>query len=205
MVMGAMAVAGDTADKQLWSTLTFYKNLADRFMLRVGPEVKWAENISTHYLTRYEIGLSFSGHKGISYSLAYKRILINDENSTTVYNVPYFDFSLAHKIKWLTLDLRHRIEFFSARAMTPFFRFRQRIKITPVSGVGIFNIRPFVSEEYFVDMNGIGLKTNRVNGGAMLDLCSLGRIEIYYLFQNNKGAEGWLSDHVLGANFSLYL
>ena len=205
LVFVSRAATAELGDNQVWSTVTISKRVYERFDVRVGPELQWAENASMHYLTQHEIGVDYNMNNGIRPGIAFKRIIEKEQEGTVIYDVPFFELKLGGTTKWISFDVRNRIELFTAKALDPFYRFRQRVKITTVRGLGTLNVRPFFSEEYFAILNHGEFNKNRINIGAMFNLDFVAKVEIYYLLQTRKTPTNWPSDHVMGANLNLYL
>jgi len=201
-LLAEMSGAAGMSDNQLWSSLTVYKTISDNTVLRVGPQYKWGENCSTHYLTRYDAGAEYIAYNWARPGIGFKRILCKEQQTVEVTDVLYFDLVLKWTGTWLACDLRNRGELRSAKDSPAGVRVRQRFRMAPAHYLGATKLKPYVSGEYFYNFDAAGLAVARVYAGLFLDSGRFVHLDFYYLFQIAKDDAVWAPHNVFGTGVS---
>ncbi len=197
-IVPAQAVAIKDGDWQYWNYETIEIKVADRLKLRLDQELRFADNMGKLYYEHTEPAVVYELQKWLSLDLGYRSVLDNGSGKWVYESMPFG--ILTPKWSWNGFDIwdKNRLEYRIFEDKRDMWRYRQLIGVKLPCILPIFNVRPFVSNEFLITMTEQGYNENRLSGGVALELLKNLKGEIYYMWRADKKASCWTDRNILG-------
>ncbi len=115
LVFAIILTSGSLRAQQIdfwqWNSIALDKKISDKFSIGIDEEIRFYHNASQLNLTYTNLGVSYRPLKFIKIAFLYRFIQKRqDDKSYSLRHRLLFDVSLRHKMKWLTLAYRARIQ-----------------------------------------------------------------------------------------------
>jgi hypothetical protein len=189
--------AGSTTGFQWWSTVNFRVDINNEWFAAFEEELRLGDNLCYHHS---DIGLTYEGladwlDVGFNFRKAYQR---DSDGDWQEENRPHFNITVKDTFAGIKWSTRSRFEFRDRQGREDIWRYRNRLRLEMPWELTALNIKPYVSEEVLINMDGSGFSSNRLIAGGVLALTKNVKLDLYYLWQATKTGSGFDDVHALG-------
>ncbi|MFC1809343.1 DUF2490 domain-containing protein, partial [Candidatus Omnitrophota bacterium] len=198
---GTPSVAFDDGDFQQWSTISVTYKVNDDWKVTGEQEVRWGDDWDDFYYTHTDLGIVYGGVADwLDLGVNYREVYEEKSKNFVFENRPHFNVTLKTDIEGWALSDRSRLEYRDKETDNNGWRYRNKLTLKAPFKLTKFEIRPYVADEVFVDLDAGDLNRNRVYGGVGCKLMEHVGAELYYLWQASENSSGdWVDYHALGA------
>ena len=191
-------VAQNLYPDQFWLITSFKTNFHEN-TFSAGYEGRWeGDDI---YLNLYYAYWMIPVSKRSKISFAYKDAHFLRDSGWTKYHIPYINWFYTVPFQPFAFTLRTRFEYWIADNIEPFTRYRPKATLKYHSPVK--NITPYVDSEWFVDLNGRGLRFHRLYIGNAAVIQERLSLKVFYCLYTALENPNWTNQNVVGTTFTV--
>lgn len=202
MITG-LVYAYDDGDFQIWNTEVEELKINKSLKIALEEEFRFGDNANEFYYHHYDAGLVYDLNKYFNLGVGYRHIYEKKKGKFKVENEPYWCAILFWALAGFKFDSRSRLEYRHFDYQKDSWRYRNKFTVKLPWKFTTLEIQPFLSDEIFVDFNGMDLNRNRFYSGLGFILTKNIKGEIYYLLQSSKGSGNWSDANVLGTKLKV--
>ena len=208
---------GDDAENdgfELWTTVAIVSECGDNWRFRVAGKWRLDEGASDLYYQAYEAGLIYKSLADwILLGFHFRQIFGSELNSGgNTETRPYADVTLFSKLFGHDVSNRLRFEYRDRKDKSDLCRFRHRLRVNrPFEELAPEirkrmreEIRPFLSNEIFVNFNSQGFIRDRIKAGYATALTDDLTGEMFYFWQTTRSDGHWSDNHGLGLSLTFH-
>lgn len=193
-------------DWEYWGEYAFKYNITDQLAFKVTPKMQVRDDFSNPYYWESAHGLSYKFNKTIDVG-AYHLFAEEDRRDTNKTESRLrLEMNLHTLFKGVKFSDRSRYEYRTFNIGESKDRYRNRIQVTlnPVTLVGQ-EITPYVSNEFFYDLEEHEYNQNRGIVGFTKKLTEKISAGMYYMLRSNRAGDVWNEVHIIGTKFDISL
>jgi len=186
---------------QFWHTETQEKSIFNKLKLVLQETFRFDEN-GYLYHQQYDIGLDRELSEAWEVGINYRQIYSKTPDDIEEESRPQINALWKGAIGQTGLSDNSCVEYRELEHRQDTWRYRN--KITANSPIAFFNslLRPYVSNEFFVDMPSAVLSKNRLQGGFWFGTQKI-KAELYYMRQSAKAQPAWAIANVIGSSLQI--
>ena len=190
-------------DFQIWQADDQEFKLTKASKLKLQEEFRFGDDAGELYYHHYEADLSYKVHKYLGVSAAYRQIFEGEHGKYKPEYRPHINATGRIEYRGFELSDRNRLEFRCYDDKGSVLRYRNKVTLKLPAMFAPLNIRPYVADEVFTNMDFVAINKNRFYTGVTVDLVQHLKGEVYYLLQSDKKHSRWKNAHVLGLKLKL--
>jgi len=195
--------AFEDKDWQFWPRVSFEGALADRWKLYLDEEFRIGNNMADLYFHRSDFGIAYEVTDWFILSLNYWHDYNMKNSQWSQEKRPHINLTFKWKLGKFKFQDRNRFENRFQPGKDSFWRFRNRLTLTPSLRFTKYNIQPYLADEVFFDFKENEVNRNRIYVGFIIKLLKNLSFDGYYLLESNKQLEEWSVYNVIGAMFKV--
>jgi hypothetical protein len=190
-------------DFQVWHTEN--QEFAGNGQLRVTAEeeFRFGDSSSDFYYHHYDAGVVYSAGRNIDLGINYRQVYEKKKGKFQEENRTHMNATLKGEILGCMVEDRNRMEFRHFDYQSDSWRYRNKLTVKSPWKLTSLEIRPFVSDEIFMELNDNALDRNRLYLGTTFNLTKQAKAEVYYMLQSSKSSDKWTDANVLGTKLKL--
>jgi len=195
--------AFEDGDFQFWNSNSISWKVNENWKVNLEEEFRYGDDASDFYYQHSDIGVAYSGMaKWLEVGINYRQIFEEDDGEWEYENRPHANVTLKLDYIGFNMSARSRFEYRDAENDDTKWRYRNKfgIKLPKFSSL---EIRPYIADEFFVDLEQDDLNRNRLYTGVSFKLWKHLRGDIYYLWQASESGTDWRSYHILGSKIKV--
>jgi hypothetical protein len=171
--------------------------------LKVEEEIRSGNDLHNVYYSHLDVGMTRSVTSWLDFGANFRQIQEKKKGEWETENRPYVNGILKWNIgDWSFFD-RNRLEFRDLQSSEDRWRYRNRFTIYPPCKLLGKNIKPYIADEIYEDLNGNNLERNRVYAGAECKLADWLKSDIFYIWQSSYKNMEWLDINVISVKFEV--
>jgi len=191
---------------RLWSSVSATTELNEDWEFTFSEGLRFTDNASRFYYSSSSLSLNYSGFGDwLDVGVGFRKIFMKkSRHSWRQEDRPYVSFTLNGIYNRLDVSNRIRFEYRDKEDAKDVWRFRNRFQIEfPVRWTQL-QLRPYMSDEIFVNFDEEHFNRNRVYAGVVYEFPEHTECKFYYLFQSWKSGDKWRDMNAVGItlNFS---
>ena len=205
MILAAVNAYGyPDGDFQIWHTEGQSVSLKDRTKLAFEEEFRYGNDASEFFYHHYDVGLSYDVNKNLSTKIAYRQIYAGEKGKFKPEFQPNINVTPKYEFYGFKIEDNNRfdLKLFDDNR-TDGVEYRNKLLIKAPWKLPPLKIEPYVSNEIFVDLNGVAWRRNRFSAGITFDLVKSLKGDIYYMLEDAKKSGKWTSANILGLKANL--
>jgi len=196
-----ISTAGASDGSEYWSTATVSAKLNERVKLNLIEQFRFKSDMGNFYTYVQYFGPSCKVNDYFDLALWYK--LVSAKNNGRWTETHRFDIDGTLKLELAGFKFSNRSRF-ERNTDKPSWLYRDRVKITKKIKLFNRNFTPFVSNEFFFDLEPIdGYHENRASVGISTDFIWGSKFTISYMSRTKKANGNWSNANVLGTTVGL--
>jgi len=165
--------------------------------------VRFADNASQLHYQHYDLAYFHELNKHFELELSYRQIFERKGGKFRPENVPNINAIVKWDMADFKFDNRFRLEYRHFDYQSDSWRFRDKFTLNFPWKLTKYKIQPYLSDEGFLDLNGIEFAKNRFYAGFKAQAFENVRVEIYYLLQATKSSNQWIDANVFGSKVKI--
>ncbi|MBM3251176.1 MAG: DUF2490 domain-containing protein [Candidatus Omnitrophica bacterium] len=198
-----LAFAFDNGDFQVWNNEALSWKIRRDWKMAFEEELRFGDDGGNLYYQHSDLSIHYSGFsKWLSMGLGYRQVFEKKKGEWKEENQPNFIITLKEKIANFELSDRNRFEYREIEDSDDGWRYRNKITIGLPFEFTRQEIKPFVSDEIFVDIDKEELSQNRLYSGFSFKIIKNLNGELYYLWVDSKKSGKWIDSFVLGTKLA---
>ena len=196
---GSTSLASD--EFELWLDASVSGKLTDQITLKVNEQFKFKDDASDFANYHTDIGITYRGNTSWKVGLNLRQEFEKKNGEWLDENRLHTHLTYTWTWHQISFSDRNRLELRLRESRKDIVRYRNKLTATfPVTfGPGM---KPYLSEELFVDSDAGELTRSRLAAGLKTKLNHRTNMGMYYIWEaNNKSS--WISSHIAGLNVGL--
>lgn len=189
------ASAFDDGDWQIWIGESATKSLDESWALKVSEEQRYGDSAHKFYRHHLDLGLIKKISKKLKVSFHFRYISEKKRGEYLEEYRPYVNLSYKWKLAGLNLTSKVQVEF-RDQEHNDFYRFRKKLTLS-LPKVGD-SIRPYISDEIFIDSEQESINRNRLTIGSKIRINKKWSCKVFYIWQSDKKTRHWKDTNILG-------
>jgi len=186
-------------DFQIWHTEVQEAGLKQSTKIIAEEEFRYGDRASELYYHHYDIGLAYDFSKNLTTSINYRQIYEGEKGKFKPEFRPRIDVIPKFELYGFAIEDRNRLELrLYDDNREDAMQYRNKLSVKAPWKFTRFNIRPYVADEVFVNMNSLTWRRNRFSTGVTFDAVKHLKGEVYYMLQDTKKSGRWTSADILG-------
>ncbi len=201
LFFGYMSIVGASDGSEYWSTVTVSAKLNERVKLNLIEQLRFHNDMGNLYTYVQYFGPNFKINDYFDVGVWHKLVSAKSNGRWTESNRFDFDATLKLELAGFKLSNRSRFE---RNVDSNSWLYRDRIKIA--KKIKLFNrdFTPFVSNEFFVNLEPTdGYGENRATVGISTAFLWDSKLTISYMSRTKKANGNWSNANVLGSSIGL--
>jgi len=188
--------AGDGSE--YWSTVTASAKINDRVKINLVEQLRFQSDMGNMYTYVQYFGPSFKVSDYLDLGLWHKFVSSKSSGNWSESNRFDFDATLKCELAGFKLSNRSRFE---RNVDSPSWLYRDRIKISKKINLFKREFSPFVSNEFFVNLEPTdGYSENRASVGISTAFLCGSKLTLSYMSRTKKANGNWSNANVLGTS-----
>lgn len=181
----------------VWNNVNI-KGAVDPITVSVENELHTSLVTGNFVYQHIDLGVSIKPLSFLTTGLYYRSIFENKDGQWKLEKQPHADVTISQSFGNLSLKLRTRLDLRIREGQRSAWRNRDKFSVS--CGLGL--VRPFVSEEPFLDKD--GFLRNELSAGLSFAVVGHTVLDLYYLWQSNRATPTWTNIDAIGlaASFS---
>jgi len=198
--LGNKAYAYDNHDFQIWNTDTEEIKINKSLKAVFEQEFRWGDNASELFYQHYDVGVVYAVNKNLDLGAGYRHVLDKKGDKFKSENEPNISAILKTDFAGFSLSDRNRLEYRHFKYQTDNWRYRNLFTLRLPWKFTKLQIRPYLADEIFINLNGMDLNGNRLYFGLGFDLIGNLKGELYYMLHTVKASNicTWSDTNVFG-------
>ena len=197
--------AYDDGDFQVWNTEVeeFKINKSSKIVLE--EELRFADDASELYYQHYDGGYAYDFNKHFTLSMNYRQVYEKkaSHGKFKVENRPHINAIAKDELSGFNLEDRNRLEYRHFDYQEDSWRYRNKFTVKLPWKFTSLQIRPYLSDEMFLNLNGINFNRNRFYCGFEFNITKNVKGELFYMLQSSKSNGEWKQANVLGPRIKI--
>ncbi len=195
LLAGIHTYAFDDGDWQIWIGESATKTLNETWALKVSEEQRYGDCAHRFYRHHLDLGLIKKISKRLKASFHFRYISEKKRGEYLEEYRPYANLSYKWKLAGLNLTSKVQVEF-RDQEHNDFYRFRKKLTLSlPKIGA---SLRPYVSDEIFIDSEQESINRNRLTIGSKIRINKKWSCKVFYIWQSDKKTRHWQDTNILG-------
>lgn len=203
LVAAKFAYAYDDGDFQVWHTEVQEKEINGVSRIALEEEIRLGDNGGNLFYHHYDLGYSYDVNKHFTLGVNYRQVYEKKNGNFKIENRPHINATVKGDIFGFKCDDRNRLEYRHFAYQEDSWRYRNKFTVKFPWKFTRLGIQPYVSDEIFLNLNGIELNRNRFYAGFGFSLLKNVKSEVFYLLQSSKSSGKWTDANVLGTKLKL--
>lgn len=203
MLAGLQVCAYQDGDFQIWQTDEQEFRLTEASKVKLSEEFRFGDDAGELYYHHYEAGLYYNLGKYLDVGAAYRQIFEGERAKYKPEYRPQVDLTVKGGFRGFELSDRNRLEYRCYDDKGSVLRYRNKVTLKLPAMFAPLNIRPYIADEVYTNMDFVAINKNRFYSGLTVDLIKHLKGEAYYLLQSDKKRGRWTNAHVLGLKLKL--
>jgi len=195
--------AFDNGDFQIWHKEKQSKKINDFYKIVMEEEFKFGDNAHDFYAYYIDAGLLRKINNFLDISLNYRQAYKKKDGKFKRENRPHLNFFLKGEWKGFEFEDRNRFMYRHFDYQDDYARYTNKICVVFPWKFSRFNIRPYIEEEAFINLNEEGFSENEFTAGFLMSLTKNIKAEIYYLLQHSQESDHWPRTNVFGTTLKI--
>lgn len=190
----------DEGDLQYWSAAGVSFDINKDWQVKFEEEFRLGESGGHLYRHHSDLGFVYKSFAdwidvGFNYRLVREK---DSERKWRRENRPHLNITLKGRLSDFSISSRSRLEYRDRESKDNLWRYRNKVTLKlPVELIGL-KLKPYLADEIFIDLDGVGYNRNRLYSGVSLKLAKGLKGEIYYLWQSDRSSGNHKYINVLG-------
>lgn len=202
-LLSARSYAFEDGDFQFWNTNSVSWKVDKDWKVDLEEEFRYGDDAGDFYYQHSDIGVTYSGMaKWLDVGINYRQIFQESNDDWKYENMPHANVTLKLDYIGFTMSTRSRFEYRDVENDDPKWRYRNKFGIT-LPKFSSLEIRPYIADEFFVDIEQEDLVRNRLSTGLSFKLWKHLSGDVYYLWQATESGTDWTSYHILGTKLKV--
>jgi hypothetical protein len=189
-------------DTQVWVTEQVEGAVSENTIVKFEEEERLGGSASNLYYHHTDIGVGYKIGKGLSVTAQLRNVFENKSGTWQHELRPHANVTYATTLCGFAVSDRGRFEY-RDRETKDGFRFRNLLTISAPSVWNMYDFRPYIADELFVDINQGDFVRNRLYSGVTRPIAGQLSVDLYYMWQINKGGAEWENIDVAGVKLKL--
>ena len=191
-----VSVVHASDDTEYWSIYTFSTKISDRIKLNLLEELRMKTDMGNFYTYVQYAGASYKVTDYFDVAGWYKLVSAKSSQHWSETHRYDIDGTLKLDLDGFKLSNRSRFE---RNTNASSWLYRDRIKMTKKIKLFEKDFMPFLSNEFFLDIEpDDGYHENRASGGISTDFIWGTKLTLYYMSRAKKSNAEWNSANVIG-------
>ena len=192
-------------DFQLWNTATASLDLNKDWTVGVEEQLKFGDGVGHFYYHHTDLGFVYGGLADwIDLGFNFKEVFLEeDDGHWSRENRPHVNITVKGPVGPFDVSDKSRFEYRDMEDLEDLWRYVNRLKVKLPFELTKFNIRPYVADMIFLNMEGRAFEKNRVYSGVSFKLSKRLESEIYYFWQLGRFDGQWEDINVLGFQLNI--
>jgi hypothetical protein len=195
----------EDGDWQLWNTESIEGAFAEDWKVKLEEEFRIGDNMEELYYHHTDGGLNYKLTDLFSVSLNYRQIFEKTKEEWKEENRPHINGTIKWKWQDFALEDRNRFEYRIRAGKENVWRYRNRFAITFPVKRAKFDIKPYLADEVFLDLDEGEFSRNRLYAGIEAKLMKHLGADIFYLWQTSKKDKDWIDFNIVGVKLKVKL
>jgi len=187
-------------DSEYWSQVRVTGAVNEAVAFTSTVALRHDEDVSRHYYTRMESGVSWSALKYVTAGAEYAHLNTGSSDRWALECRPSVSLTLKWSPGALSLSDRSRLERrIKEKASSTRYRNRLTLKGPKLTPLGL---RPYAEGEIFYDLTSERLEKRRVSGGVAVELWRPIGVSVYYTLEGRRPRSEWTDVDVFGTTLT---
>ena len=197
------AAASQAADGgwQVWNRGSISGRIAEGWAVRIGEEFRFADGEKELYYHLTSIDITYQITPWLSVGPGYAQLYSYSGAAWMGENRPMVNGNLSWAGGLLGVSDRSRFEYRIREGAQDIWRYRNLLKLSSTRTWTRLALQPYISNEFFVVLNGSEWNANRLYAGIRLRPFTFLTADIFYLRQSKK-TSAWTGYNVIGSALS---
>lgn len=186
-------------DWQYWNTETVEGELTPKARVEIEQEFRFGDDFNDFYYEHSQFLIGYKLTHWLEIAPGYRQTFQQASNTFKPEQQPFIHLTGKWTIQGWELSDRNRVEYRDKSGKPNSVRYRNQIKLKfPISWTQ-WKIRPYTSEEIFIESEGEGLNRNRLRAGLEAKLWEHLQGDVYFLWQTTDTNDDWIDNYILGS------
>lgn len=195
--------AYEDGDFQIWHTEDQEVKVVKNTTYTMEEEFRYGGDAHELYYHHYDWGIVYDVTKYLSLGAAYRQVYDLKSGKFKEENRPHVTATVKWALCGFDCEDRNRFEYRHFRYQDDEVRYRNKLTIKLPWKLTRFNVRPYVADEVFADLNNAAFVRNRFYSGMGFELNKNLKGEVYYMLQSSKNPGAWRDVNALGLKLKL--
>jgi len=192
-------------DWQLWNTESVEGNFAKNWKVKLEEEFRIGDNMEELYYHHTDGGITYKLNDLVSLGLNYRQIFEKTKEEWKEENRPLINGTINGKWRDFVFSDRNRFEYRIRAGKQNVWRYRNKLAMTFPARWAKFDIKPYLADEVFADLDKGEFSRNRLYAGFEAKLMKHLGADIFYLWQTSKKDKSWIDFNILGFKLKVKL
>jgi hypothetical protein len=166
-------------------------------------EIRSGNDFHNVYYNHLDVGLSRSVTSWLDFGVNFRQIEEKKKGEWVEENRPYVNGILKWKIGDWSFSDRNRVEFRNLEGSEDRWRYRNWLTVYPPFKLFGGNVKPYIADEIYEDLNGNNMERNRIYAGAECKLADWLKSDVFYIYQSSYKSMEWLDINVISVKFEV--
>ena len=171
--------------------------IIDKWEGSVKSEFRYKDDMSNHYYSYVDVGLTYDWLDWLEVSGNYRYITYESDDVWLRENRPHINAKLKWKLAGFKFSDNNRLEYRSRESKENVWRYRNKIKVEYPLKWSKLEISPYVYEEIFYDFTADERSKNRVEAGLSMKFIKNSKLYVAYQFDSTRSDSGWTDTNCL--------
>jgi hypothetical protein len=205
LMITVKAYAYDDGDFQVWNTEMEEFKINKSSKVTLEQELRFGNDASELYYQHYDGGYVYDFNKHFSLGLNYRQIYDRktSRDRFRIENRPHINAIAKYELFGFNLEDRNRLEYRHFDYQEDSWRYRNKFTIKLPWKFTPLEIRPYLADEMFLNLNGIDFNRNRFYCGFEFNIIKNLKGELFYMLQSTKSNGEWIQANVLGPRIKI--
>lgn len=188
---------------EYWQAQAVSVDINKDFYFTVSQEVRFGRHHGNPYLHNIDLALVYKGFADwVDIGFNFKKEYEQDSTGKFRHeNRPHLNVTLKHRLFDYDFSNRSRLEWRDYENKEEVWRYRNKTTVKFPIKLTKYNLQPYVTEEFFMNLPEDNINQNRLSSGFSFTLAKNVKGSIYYMFKKTKGTDGWTDTNVIGLQF----
>lgn len=192
--------ASSDEDLQFWSTTVASFKVSEDWTAAVEEQLKFGNDAGHLYYEHTDLGFTYKSFADwIDLSFNFKQVYLEQSDGHwSRENRPHFNITFKGRLGSLDFSDRSRFEYRDKDYGDDLWRYVNKLKVNLPYELTRLKLRPYVTDQVYINMDGSGFEKNRVYAGFNFKLSGDIESELYYMRQWSESLGHWDELNVLG-------
>jgi len=192
--------ASSDRDFQLWSTFGASFDVNRDWSAAVEEMLKFGDDAGNLYYQHTDLGFTYNSLADwIDIGFNYKQVYVElTDDRWGTERRPHFNVTFKGRLGSLDFSDRSRFEYRDKEYGDDLWRYLNKFEVNLPCEFTRFKLRPYVSDQVYINMDGSGFERNRIYTGLTFELSEDIESELYYVHQWYECLGRWEELDALG-------